>query len=85
MEEESGNEGEDRTTNAKHLDAKGVNGGGVLGQDQTPTSSSSKDDVQAASKDLTVYRYYISGGGRRKFVVFLIIISIFIGGSLVSR
>lgn len=52
----------------------------VVGQDEV-----SKDEIQKPAKDPAAYRYYIGGGGKRKFLLFLLIISIFVGVAMFSR
>lgn len=76
---------------AKRLSTIEVFEGIVVGrsdpQQTLAASAADEDDVEAhkAGKDPAAYRYYIGGGGKRKFLVFLGMITMFIGGSLVSR
>ncbi|KAK5657870.1 hypothetical protein OQA88_2418 [Cercophora sp. LCS_1] len=79
-------------TKSPRLSAIELFEGIVVGQHDQPSSTVASEaairedgEAQASGKDPAAYRYYIGGGGRRKFLVFLVVISLFIGASMVAQ
>lgn len=76
----SATEDEITDMNPRPLSVIEVMEGIVVGQEEVLT-----DEIPKPAKDPAAYRYYIGGGGRRKFLLFMLIISIFVGVAMFSR
>ncbi|KAK8010251.1 hypothetical protein PG990_009216 [Apiospora arundinis] len=76
----SATEDEITDMNPRPLSVIEVMEGIVVGQEEVLT-----DEIPKPAKDPAAYRYYIGGGGRRKFLLFMLIISIFVGVAMFSQ